>query len=78
MGDFKDDVTVGEIRAIMLEQLESSIDTLAKLIRQGFHQFNAAEKQLRGEVLQRLTDLQTLDDFAGKKQIRDIFNKTSN
>lgn len=61
----KDAVTVGEIRKVMSERLEGHIDTLANLIRQGYHKSHIAEEHLSNTIGETLTQMDNLDSFAG-------------
>ena len=56
----------------MRERLESEIDTLAKLIRQGKGQSHAAEAYHKGAIQDSLNRLQLLDDFASLPKLREI------
>jgi hypothetical protein len=62
----------------MQERLESEIETLAKLIRQGKHQSHAAESYLKGAVQESLDRLQLLDDFASLPRLREILKQPTN
>lgn len=61
----KDEVTVGDIRSVLLERLERQIDELNKLIRKGYHHRHEAEKVLNETIGKTLTELDNLDTWAG-------------
>lgn len=58
-----DAVTVGQIRELREEQLDSHIDTLTGLIRR--RNADEAAKFLEDTIRPRVADLMTLDDWAG-------------
>jgi hypothetical protein len=60
----RDVVTVGQLRARQLKQLEDQILTLNKLIRQGYSELPKAEQYLEEAIGKTLTTLQNIDALA--------------
>ncbi len=58
----RDAVTIGQIRKRFNDMLESQIDVLSKLIRQGCYQ--QADKYLEEAIAKTLTDLQNINAMA--------------
>lgn len=59
-----DAVTIGQVRARCLRQLESEIGTLNGMIREGYHNRPKAEKYLNEQIGETLTRLDNLNAFA--------------
>ena len=67
--DTRDGVTAGEIRLHLVRRLDSEIDTLNKLIRQGYHKRYDSEKYLKEAIGHTLTQLDNLKSWAGLPEL---------
>lgn len=65
----KDAVTIGKIRRRYNRVLDDQIDTLNKLIRQGYFKRPEAEKYLKETIGETLTKLQNIDAMASAELI---------
>lgn len=60
-----DHITVKDLRSRLEEVLDSQIETLGKLIRQGYHNRHPSEKYLQETIGHTLTQLDNLHEQAG-------------
>lgn len=67
-----DHITVKDLRSRLEEVLESQIETLSKLIRQGYHNRYQSEKYLQETIGNTLTQLDNLHAQAG---LLELFKK---
>ena len=70
-----DNVTVKDIRTQFEEKLDAQIDTLVKLIKQGYYERHHAEKQLRETIGHTLTQLNNLHLWAGLPKLIETLKK---
>lgn len=68
--DQRDTITVGMIREIMEQRLESQILELSRMIRKGYNERHLAEEFLSKTIGNTLTQLDNLHAFAGLPQMK--------
>jgi hypothetical protein len=70
----RDDVTVGQIRKVMEEQLEIEITELSRLIRKGHNERHASEEYLSKIIGGTLTRLDNLHLVAGLPELKKLLS----